>query len=363
MSGTVQEMAARESLPPDGPSMAEIDDYLRLGLRNRWHPVLPSRLVPGGRAVGIRRLGEPLVLWRDADGTIVVQADRCPHRGAPMSLGRHHGDRLACIYHGVEIAPDGTVLAVPGQPGCSLEGSKAVKVYPAQEVKGAVFVWFGDALNAEPVAYHPPVQLQEDGEYEALLCYAEWATPWRYLYDNNMDPMHGTFLHAVSHSMSRGEKQAAFRTRDTGTGFIFEKATQRDVNFDWSEWCDTGAVYCRLEIPYPPKAGPGGNFGIIFHGVPIDAEHSASFFWRFRKVSGWQRDLWRFLFKNRLEARHWAVLEQDRDLLENFEPDADGRESLYAHDTGLVRMRRALRQEARKQLIALRAAGKAPRAG
>ena len=30
------------------------------------------------------------------------------------------------------------------------------------------------------------------------------------------------------------------------------------------------------------------------------------------RALGWQRDLWRFLYKNRLEGRHWAVLEQDR---------------------------------------------------
>jgi hypothetical protein len=30
-----------------GPTAAETDSYLRLGLRNRWHPVLPSRFVAG----------------------------------------------------------------------------------------------------------------------------------------------------------------------------------------------------------------------------------------------------------------------------------------------------------------------------
>ena len=67
------------------------------------------------------------------------------------------------------------------------------------------------------------------------------------------------------------------------------------------------------------------------------------FHWRCRKVEGWQRDTWRFLYKNRLEARHWAVLEQDRIMLEVMEPDANQREHLYAHDVGLVRLRRALK--------------------
>ena len=51
---------------------------------------------------------------------------------------------------------------------------------------------------------------------------------------------------------------------------------------------------------------------------------------RCRKVSDWQRDTWRFLYKNRLEQRHWNVLEQDRVAVENMEPDANQREHLYA---------------------------------
>jgi hypothetical protein len=72
-----------------------------------------------------------------------------------------------------------------------------------------------------------------------------------------------------------------------------------------------------------------------------------------RGVQGWQRDLWRFLYKNRLEGRHWAVLEQDRIILENLAPDARDHEFLYQHDTGMARVRRILENEARSQLAAL----------
>lgn len=86
-----------------------------------------------------------------------------------------------------------------------------------------------------------------------------------------------------------------------------------------------------LDIPYPPNDGPGGNFGIVSHITPIDAHTMACFFWR-RKVSGWQRDTWRFLSKNRLEARHWAVLEQDREVAEAMQPFPPGTEHFYQHD-------------------------------
>jgi len=250
------------------------------------------------------------------------------------------------------------VLAVPGQPGCPLEGKKAVKTYAACEIAGAIFAWFGDALNEKPADFVPPPQLAHD-DYSRMLCYTDWETHWRFLYDNNMDPMHGTFLHAVSHTMYQGDTKARFVTRDTPTGFVFEKETQRDVNFDWSELVDDGALYVRLEIPYPPSAGPGGNFGIISFGTPIDDKNVACFFWRVRKVTGWQRDTWRFLYKTKIEERHWAVLEQDREMLAGLQPGIEKNEMLYQHDAGVIRLRRYLARQASAQLAALQSAGKA----
>ena len=108
------------------PTDQQVQSYLRTGLRNRWWPILPSRFVEaGGKPLALTRLGEAMVLWRDAKGVIHAQVDRCPHRAVPLSRGVNEGDRLRCSYHGVEVGPDGRVLKVPGQPGCPLEGKKA----------------------------------------------------------------------------------------------------------------------------------------------------------------------------------------------------------------------------------------------
>ncbi|GAA2654257.1 hypothetical protein GCM10009864_19220 [Streptomyces lunalinharesii] len=92
-------------------------------------------------------------------------------------------------------------------------------------------------------------------------------------------------------------------------------------------------------------------------GAHVDIEvggriRQYSFFWRYRRVQGWQRDTWRFLYKTLIEERHWQVLEQDRMLLEALPADADQRENPYQHDLGVVRLRRLLRAEAERQSTA-----------
>ncbi|WP_300303316.1 aromatic ring-hydroxylating dioxygenase subunit alpha [Ferrovibrio sp.] len=334
-----------------------IDALLAKGLRNRWYAICPSSFV-ADKPVSLRRCGYKMVLWRDLQGQLHALEDHCPHRGAPLSVGIVMDDRIACGYHGVQVDKAGVAVAVPGSPGCKLEGMQCVKVFPTQERNEMIFAYVGDEKHPTPPKLELPEELSSP-EFSSFVCYAEWKGDYRYVIDNVMDPMHGTYLHRQSHSMSFGDTRAKFQIRDTETGFVFEKTDQRNVNFDWTEFGDTGAHWLRLEIPYPVTGGPGGNFHIVGMYTPITEGVAAVTHWRCRRVSGWQRDAWRFLYKNRLEARHWHVLEQDRTVLEVMEPDANQREILYQHDMGLVRLRRLLRQQAVEQLATLAPAGSA----
>jgi phenylpropionate dioxygenase-like ring-hydroxylating dioxygenase large terminal subunit len=334
------------------PMPRDARELLAGGVRNRWYAVCRSDLVPVGELKRIRRLGSDWVLFREPDGSLHMLADRCPHRGAPLSLGHHMGDRIACDYHGVQVAGDGTVVSVPGLPGCNLEGKRLAQSLPIREHAGAVLAYFGDELHPEPCELTLPDPLC-DPEISAILCHAEWNVSWRFAVENVLDPMHGSFLHRRSHSMYQGDTSAKFRIRETARGFFFEKTEQSGLNFDWVEFCQTGVDWVDLQIPYPPSAGPGGPFGIVGMVTPIDEGRCAVFFWRYRKVSGWQRNVWRFLYRTCIEERHWEVLEQDRRMLEKMAVDADARENLYQHDLGLVRIRRLFKAEAEAQADAL----------
>ena len=130
-----------------------------------------------------------------------------------------------------------------------------------------------------------------------------WSCNYRYALDNLADPMHGSYLHANSFTLSFGAKQDQMRIERNETGFIVTRVEQQAVNFDWTEMVtETSAPYCRLDIPYPAAAGPGGLFRIIGFTTPVDEGNCLVFFWRLRKASGLPREVWRFLYRATLEA-------------------------------------------------------------
>src|SRR5689334_10957495 len=93
------------SLPPSG------EDVVR-ALRHCWQPVARVEDLEDGprRAV---LLGEALAVFLTESGEAAVVADRCAHRGAPLSMGRVRGENIQCPYHGWEWAGDGSCARVP----------------------------------------------------------------------------------------------------------------------------------------------------------------------------------------------------------------------------------------------------------
>jgi phenylpropionate dioxygenase-like ring-hydroxylating dioxygenase large terminal subunit len=61
---------------------------------------------------GIERLGKSLVAWRDEAGEVVLQEDRCVHKGAKLSLGRAVDGCIECPYHGLRFDASGDCTLV-----------------------------------------------------------------------------------------------------------------------------------------------------------------------------------------------------------------------------------------------------------
>lgn len=71
--------------------------------KNAWYVACtPSEIddKPLGRTI----CGERIVFYRGPEGQVAAVEDFCPHRGAPLSLGRVIEGQLVCGYHGLTMA-------------------------------------------------------------------------------------------------------------------------------------------------------------------------------------------------------------------------------------------------------------------
>lgn len=66
-----------------------------------WWAVTRSEEISAEKPFNVDIGDQPIVLWRDIDGTVRALEDRCPHRRAPLSLGCILGSgAIQCGYHG-----------------------------------------------------------------------------------------------------------------------------------------------------------------------------------------------------------------------------------------------------------------------
>jgi vanillate O-demethylase monooxygenase subunit len=125
----------------------------------------------------------------------VALEDRCPHRFAPLSIGRLlDGNRVQCIYHGLEIGSDGTCVHNPHGDGRNPTRARVVS-YPVVERHLAVWIWMGDQPadparipdfsvldNVPPMHLTKPDRITVKANYELIV-------------DNLLDDSHTCFVH------------------------------------------------------------------------------------------------------------------------------------------------------------------------
>ncbi len=119
-------------------------------LRNQWWAIAPShsvRRVP----VSIRRLGEDLVLWRDAQGRLVCQHSACPHRGVNLGLGRVVENCLECPYHGFRFGADGSCVLQPCEgAAATISPAMRVQTFITREAYDIIWLWWGEDMSRLP---------------------------------------------------------------------------------------------------------------------------------------------------------------------------------------------------------------------
>ncbi|HYE77515.1 MAG TPA: SRPBCC family protein, partial [bacterium] len=144
--------------------------------------------------------GEPVVVTRDAVGTLHALSNVCRHRAGPVSTGCGARKSLTCAYHGWTYSLDGHLLRWPEielaaneLPGLSLP------TYEVAEWEGLIFVrlgpggpslaeWLGE-MAAEVPAYGIGSM-----RFERRMAY-DLACNWKVYAENFLEPYHLPLVH------------------------------------------------------------------------------------------------------------------------------------------------------------------------
>ena len=169
---------------------------------NQWYAILESNEIKKGKPIGVTRMAEKLVAWRDRSGKLTIMADRCPHRGVALSAGDIKNDCIQCPFHGFEFDQSGACTLIPAN-GKNARPPKAMqtKTYPTQEAHGFVYIWWGD-----PRVTYPPLPFFESiaDQFVYTTVRDHWKTHYSRAIENQLDVVHLPFIHRST--IGRGNK-------------------------------------------------------------------------------------------------------------------------------------------------------------
>jgi phenylpropionate dioxygenase-like ring-hydroxylating dioxygenase large terminal subunit len=159
----------------------------------QWYVVMDSDQVVD-EPVGVTRMREKLVFWRDGTGKVSCLRDKCVHRGVQLSKGKVLDGRLQCPFHGFEYDPSGRVTKIPANgQNTSVPERFKVHSYPTYEAHDFIWIWWGE----EPPEDLKPPRFFDD--IDDSFSYGQAHDPWEAHYsrvvENQLDVVHLPFVH------------------------------------------------------------------------------------------------------------------------------------------------------------------------
>ncbi len=181
-------------------------------LRTAWYLAAWSADVVPGRMLARTLLDRPMVFFREPNGLVHALEDRCPHRSAPLSMGRLNGDRLTCGYHGLVFDSTGACVGNPHGDGRIPRGT-SVPTRTVVERHGGIWMWAGDGTPDERLI--PDFSILDSEDFVTRRDHLVMDAPFDLIVDNLLDCSHTSFLHD---GILGNEQMLGVRTQVVQTG-------------------------------------------------------------------------------------------------------------------------------------------------
>jgi phenylpropionate dioxygenase-like ring-hydroxylating dioxygenase large terminal subunit len=214
-------------------------------VRNVWYCAAWSDEL-ADQLLGRKILNEPILMFRDESGSAKALRDFCSHKLAPLSLGRHLGDRVECPYHGLQF--DGTGRCVHNPHGNGVTPRSAdIRAFPLVERDTLLWIWMGDPALADATKI-PDCSCINSPQRRTVKNVFTVAANYRLSIDNLMDLGHVFFVHRQSAGAStrkmqievteEGDTVCDRRFSAGSTGLHFFATALGDVAGLYDNWLD-----------------------------------------------------------------------------------------------------------------------------
>jgi len=166
-------------------------------LRNAWTVAAWSSELAPGAMLARTLLDVPVLLFRGDDGQVSAIDDTCPHRYAPLSMGKlvDGGRAVECPYHGLRFDGRGACVRNPHGDG-RIPAAARVRSYPLVERFSALWIWMGDPAGADgdripAFPFNDPEQSAVGSGHMVV------DAPYELEIDNILDLSHIEFMHPM----------------------------------------------------------------------------------------------------------------------------------------------------------------------
>jgi phenylpropionate dioxygenase-like ring-hydroxylating dioxygenase large terminal subunit len=322
-------------------------------IRNQWYVLLESDEVRD-RPIGVTRMGEKMVFWRDSSGKVHAAVDKCPHRGVQLSLGEVVDDHLQCPFHGFEYDASGKCVHVPANGrGGVIPATLRLNVYPTYEAHGYIWVWWG---QNPPADLEPPLFFEDlDDTFYYASAHDPWDAHYSRVIENQLDVVHLPFVHRKT--IGRGGRTLVdgplveWRGDKMLYTYVFNRHDDGTPPRKPSELSPKSATSVHLEFIMPNlwQNYISPDVRIVAAFVPVDETHTLlylRFYQRFLRLPVLGNLVAKLAMPFNLRVAH-----EDRRVVVTHQPQISGLkigEALIQGDLPIIEYRRK-REEWQKQ--------------
>lgn len=268
-------------------------------LRNVWYVAALAQEVKADALFHRKILDTSVLLYRKADGRAVALHDRCPHRFAPLHLGKRHGDDLACLYHGLRFNEFGRCVGSPHGDG-HIPKAASVRSFPVVERDGFLWIWMAEPVAADASLIPDYSLLTGAPPHSIGSGYIHMPANYEIVVDNIMDLSHVDFVHGpllstagklspVKPQLTEGDRTVTIRwewNQDPPMGFFapFLRDHKADARH-WVQVCWTapGAMLLSVGAVQGDRLYEDGLISWDFHIMTPESERTTHYFFATRR--------------------------------------------------------------------------------